>query len=364
VRVAYVITRADAVGGASVHVRDMARYLAGLGHSVKVFIGGEGPVVQQLQEAGVACQRLRFLQRAIHPLRDLRAVRELASSLAEFQPDLISLHTAKAGFLGRIAASRLSVPVLYTPHGWAFGERFPLVSRSAFLLAERLVAARSAAVLCVCAHERELALRRGVGWPGLLRVVYNAVHDVPAGLRADAGRSPVRLVSVTRLESPKDPVTLFHALGRLRDRAWDLDLVGDGPMEPGLKRLAGALGIGDRIQFLGYQPDPAPILAGAQVFVLSSGSEGFPRSILEALRAGLPVVASRVGGVAEAIAAGENGLLVPPADGEALAAALASLMDNAELRAGLGEQARRSYEARFRFERMAGELLTIYREFV
>lgn len=361
-RIAYVITRADAVGGASIHVRDMARFLLERGHRVKVFLGGEGPVTRQLEAAGVAFHPLACLRRRIAPLHDLRAVAELAGELKRFQPDLVSLHTAKAGFLGRLAAPRIGAPALYTPHGWAFGERFPFLSRSAFLLAERMMAQRARTILCVCRYERELALARGVGTAALLRVVYNGVHDIARGLWADPAGEPVRIASVARLDAPKDPATLLEALAALAGRSWELDLVGGGPMEPGLRRLARRLGIEARVHFHGYQPDPAPILARAQIFVLSSRAEGFPRSILEALRAGLPVVASRVGGVPEAVAEGENGLLVPPGEAPPLAAALGRLAGDPDLRRRLGAQARRFYEDRFRFERMAGELLSLYQE--
>jgi glycosyltransferase involved in cell wall biosynthesis len=123
------------------------------------------------------------------------------------------------------------------------------------------------------------------------------------------------------------------------------------------------LGIGERVHFHGYQPDPAQLLSAAQVFVLSSRAEAFPRSILEAMRAGLPVVASRVGGIEEAISHQEHGLLVAPGDPAPLASALGGLIDDANLREKLGLQARRRYEAEFRFERMAAELLSVYREF-
>src|ERR1035441_5888237 len=110
---------------------------------------------------------------------------------------------------------------------------------------------------------------------------------------------------------PKDHRTLLAALAALRAQPWELDLVGAGPLEMEMRDLASELGLGGRVRFLGYVADPAPVLAGAQLFVLSSRSEAFPRSVLEALRAGLPVVASAVGGIGEAVTDGVNGLLVP-----------------------------------------------------
>jgi glycosyltransferase involved in cell wall biosynthesis len=363
VRIAYVITRADAVGGASVHVRDLARAMLARGHEVIVFLGGEGHVTEQLLSAGVPFQSLRFLLRAIHPVRDLRAVAELTQAVREFNPNLLSLHTAKAGWIGRVVASRLGIPALYTPHGWPFGNRFSPLARLAFRFVERAASKDATAVLCVCEHEKELAVRLQVSDAARLRLIYNGVHDVPPEMLARPATSPARIVSVARFAAPKDHETLLGAMALLGERPWELDLVGEGPGEAPARALARTLGIGDRVRFLGYQPDPAAVLARAQIFVLSTRSESFPRSVLEAMRAGLPVVASRVGGVPEAVADGANGFTVPPGDPALLAGALSRLLGDGKLRQQLGLEARRCYEARFRFERMAEETLAAYNMF-
>jgi glycosyltransferase involved in cell wall biosynthesis len=359
-KIAYVITRADAVGGASVHVRDLARAMLERGHAVTVLTGGEGPVTEQLRAAGVPFRPLRFLRRQIQPVHDFRAVRELAEAVREFGPDLLSLHTAKAGWIGRVVAARLGLPAIYTPHGWPMGGRRSLVEGMIFRIAEKAASRWAAAVICVCEYERKLALEKGVAQAERLHVIYNGVHDIPAGLRAEPGASPVRIASVARLEAPKDHRSLLRALAMMRSEPWQLDLVGDGPLERELRSLAGALGIAERVRFLGYQPDPALALARAQVFVLSSRSEGFPRSVLEAMRAGLPVVATEVGGVGEAVTQGVNGLLVPRGEPGALAAALSALVTDGERRRVLGAAARHAYETRFRFERLALETAAVY----
>ena len=128
-----------------------------------------------------------------------------------------------------------------------------------------------------------------------------------------ASGSP-RIVSVARFEPPKDHATLLEALGRLRGLEWRLDLVGGGPLESAARAQAARLGIGERVRFLGDLEAVAPVLARAHVFALSSRSEAFPRSVLEAMCAGLPVVASAVGGVAEAVDNGTSGILVPRQD--------------------------------------------------
>ena len=252
------------------------------------------------------------------------------------------------------------MPVLYTPHGWSVGGRISSAHGPIFRLAENAAARWASGIVCVCQYERELALRAGIVGPEKLHVIYNGVRDIPATLRADPGASSVRIVSIARLEPPKDHRTLLEALAALRSLDWELELIGGGPLEEEARGLAAALGIAGRVRLSGYQPDPAVALARAQVFVLSSRSEGFPRSVLEAMRAGLPVVASDVGGVREAVSEGINGLLVPPGEPKALAGALEKLIAEAPERQRLGAAARRIYEGRFRFERMLQETMEVY----
>lgn len=359
-RIAYVITRTDAVGGASIHVRDMARAMLERGHQVVVLAGGAGPVTEQLQAAGVPFRSLASLRRSINPVRDLLALRELATEVRRFSPHLLSLHTAKAGWIGRAVAAKLGIPAIYTPHGWPIGDRISPAAGAIFQLAERAASRWAAAIICVCQAERRLALEKGVAQAGRIHVIYNGVRDVSPDLRANPGGEDARIVSVARLERPKDHATLLGALAAMAARRWRLDLVGDGPLEAELRALAAKLGMAERVRFLGYVADPAPVLAQSQIFVLSSRSEGFPRSVLEAMRAGLPVVASEVGGVAEAVASGTNGLLTPRGDSRALASALDQLAADGPLRRRMGAEARLAYERRFTFARMADETMAVY----
>lgn|GEM_PF-396123 len=361
-KIAYVITRADAVGGASIHVRDLAQNLRQQGHAVLVVLGGEGQVTAQLRDAGIPYCSLRHLGRAIHPWKDYLAYGEIKESLAAWKPDIVSTHTAKAGFLGRLACKRLGIPVTYTPHGWSIGQRISPLAGKIFSGVERMAATWSAAIVCVCEDEKSLALRKGIAEPGKLRVIHNGMKDIAPDLQAISSAEPVRVCCVARFEPPKDHATLFHSLRSIVDLDWKLDLIGDGPQLEEMMRLATHLGIRERITFHGYQPDPSRILSCGQVFVLSSRSEAFPRSILEALRAGLPVVATNVGGVNEAVKHGSNGLLVPPGRPDALSGALRAVIADRELRERMGTKARQDFEDRFRLEQMVEKTTTLYHE--
>ena len=360
-RIAYVITRADAVGGATIHVRDIASAMRDRGHETVVLVGGEGPVTDQFAAAGVPFQPLRHLRRALNPVRDAMAFRELTGALREFAPDLVSAHTAKAGWLGRAAAARLGLPAVYTPHGLPVAGRFSGAASAVFAMAERAAAPWHAAVICVSEAEKKVALANGVGAASDLYVVHNGVRDVPPEFRAAPACVPVRICSVARFAEPKDHATLLVALAALRERSWSLELIGDGPLEARMRRLSDRLGIAERVTLRGYQPEPEAALAASELFVLSTRSEALPRSVLEAMRAGLPVVATDVGGVSEAVRHGVTGLLAPPEDALALAAAIDTLLTDSALRDRLGAAGRHAYELGFRLERTIDETMAVYR---
>jgi len=229
-----------------------------------------------------------------------------------------------------------------------------------FALAERAAAKWCSAIVCVCEAEKQLALAKRIAPAGKLFVVHNGVRDVDPALLARPEDGPVRLCSVARFAAPKDHRTLLSALCLLRSQEWELDLVGEGPLLPEIRREAEEAGLCGRIRFHGYLADPASVLGGAQVFVLSSRSEAFPRSVLEAMRAGLPVVASDVGGVAEAVTDGVNGLLVPDGDPGDLAAAIGRAIADPVLRRTMGAASRAMYDASFRLEHMVDRTAEIY----
>ncbi len=359
-RIAYAITRADAVGGASVHVRDLACAMRARGNQVLVLIGGTGPVTDELAGAGVPFRPLAHLRRSISPWSDTRAVWEVAAALREFQPHLVSAHTAKAGWIARAACARLGIPAIYTPHGLWVGSRAWAPLRTLARLAERAAGRWNYDVVCVCEAERQLALASHIASRDRLHLIHNGVRDVAPELRASPAGAPCRVVSVARFEEPKDHRALLVAMSLLKDLDWELELVGDGPLEKNCRALAARLGIAGRVRFLGYQRDPAPALARASLFVLSSRSEALPRSVLEAMRAGLPIVASAVGGLPELLDNGSNGVLVPNSEGGGLASAIRGMIVDGDARTAYGKASRTAYEARFRFELMLEKTVALY----
>lgn len=363
-KIAYVVTRADSVGGAQVHILDLAQALLLEGHEVTVLIGGDGPVIDALQQRGIPYHSIRHLAKPLRPGADLRATIELCQALRTIRPQLVAAHTAKAGMLARGAAALSGIPAVFTPHGWAISDRVSARSGRVFKLLERLGGYFSARIINVCEYERGLALRHKIAPEAKLSVVHNGIPDIGSSLLAQPDREPPILITIARFEEPKDYRTLLCALSGLKDLTWTIDLVGDGPLQPAMESLARDLGLAERMQFLGARRNTAWLLAQAQLFVLSTRSEAFPYSVLEGMRAGLPVVSSDAGGIREAVADGETGMLVTAKDASQLQGQLRRLILDAQLRRRLGAAGRRRFLEQFTVDKMVNQTVQIYREVI
>lgn len=357
-RIAYVITRGDSIGGAQVHVRDIAERVSHEGHEACVFLGGKGAFTAALTDAGIRFVSIKHMVQPVRPLRDCRAFFELTRKLARFKPDIISAHSSKAGILARLAGQLLGIPVLFTVHGWAFSEGLPKRRQCFSRALERATAPLAAKLICVSNYDRQLALRRKIAKPEQLITIHNGLRfsgDTPSSF---AGDGPPTAIMVARFDHQKDHETLLRALQRLPEVS--LDLVGDGPTLEETKAMAVSLGLSGRVHFLGQRSDVDRLLTNAQIAVLTSNYEGFPYSILEAMRAGLPVVASDVGGVSEAVDDGITGYLVPRGDVDLMHRRLADLAANHELRNRLGSAGRKRFLQLFGFEQMFDKTLSVY----
>lgn len=361
-RIAYIVTRADPIGGAQIHVRDLATAVQAQGHFPVVITSGSGPFVDELRSQKIPTYVLQHLSVPIAPVRDFQALREIRAVLLDIRPDLIAAHSSKAGILGRLAGRSLRIPAVFTAHGWAFTPGIPSLRAAAYRQIERLVGPFASKIITVSEFDRQLALEARIAPKQRVVTVHNGMPDIPARLRADPGRSPVRLVMVARFEAQKDHTTLLQALAGLRDQPWEMDLIGDGPLMGPMQSLAAALGLGDRIRFLGQRRDVDQILAQAQVSLLVSNWEGFPLSILEAMRAGLPVVASSVGGISESVRDEETGYLVPRRGGEELRDRIGRLLSASTLRIRLGANGRARYDQHFTLAHSVTKTLAVYRD--
>jgi glycosyltransferase involved in cell wall biosynthesis len=351
-------------GGAFGHVARISREFANRGHEVGI-CGPHPP--DAVTAPGVEMIHVEMGQ-PIRPFRDARALAALARVVREWRPDLIHVHGSKAGVLGRLARiAKPSVPLAFTPHQYAFVNYFAKPrARLAYLMIERAMAPLATMVICVCEDERDNAARVGSGKRAV--VVHNGIDFTPAArpdprLLALRERGPV-ITAVAELHPRKGLLTLLEAFGDVLGDHPDATLViaGEGSQRAALLREAAALGIAESVRSLGLVGDVPGVLAGTDVYVNAAWAEAFPYSVIEAMAAELPIVATDVGGTREAIEDGVTGRLVAPFDAGGLAGAILDLLSDRERAERMAAAARARMQERFTFSRMIAGTLEAYAE--
>ncbi len=368
-KILHIVTLSE-WGGAQHIVYLLAKYLQAE-HDISVACAPGGLLGERLHELGIRVIEIPELCRLPHPFKDLRALWKLYRLIQTEQFDIVHTHSTKAGLLGRFAARLANVSIiLFTAHGWAFCEGRPWLWRWLLAQAERLPALFSTKIICVSEHDRQLALKFGVAPQEKLTVIYNGLDPSPFAsstdpneLRRELGLPPSEkiITMVGRLAPPKDFETLLAACEGLEHPSWRLLILGDGPLRSRVVRVIGTKGLQNRVLLMGERQDVPRFLQASDIFVLSSRWEGLPLVVIEAMLAGLPVVATRVGGVPELVEDGVTGLLVPPKDPRALRRALAQLLSSPELCERLGSSGQRRALERFTAEKMIAQVRDLYR---
>lgn len=359
-RVVLLITKGE-VGGAQTHVIELCGALRDRCDFL-VLIGGceQSPLRDTLMSMNIRVESVKALSNKVSPPSLIANVRQVAGYARSWGADVIHVHSAVAAVVGRIAGRLTRIPVVYTVHGFAFKPEFPLARRVFAFTGERLLAPFSKHVICVSPAERDLTLQLGVP-ASRVSVINNGISDSP--LRADPAQEPATLIMVARMAFQKRHDLLLEALEVLRARGIALPrtlLAGDGPLGTGLRDAAAASGF-SCVSFCGDISNVAATLAQCQVFVLLSRYEGHPISVIEAMRAGLPIVASDLPALRGMITNGVEGLLTSD-DPHEIAAALERLIGDPALRSRMGAAARCRYETDFSAAGMAEKVARVYGE--
>jgi len=334
-----------------------------------------GRLEDLVRQKGMGFVPVPELVQPVAPLSDLRAVWRLAGIMRRGGYDVVHTHNSKAGFVGRLAARLAGVrAVVHTVHGFSFHDQEPAYRRMLFRFLERRAARWCDHMIFISQPLVDWAACEGISCPGGQSVVYSGIELErfhPAGqeertacrarwgIEADC---PVVGI-VSKLWEGKGHDTLFAAFATLRGhlpRA-RLLVVGEGELMPRLKDLALELGIADAVVFTGFMEDVTPAMGAMDLSVLPSLFEGMGRVLLEAMAMSLPVVASRVGGIPDVVVHQETGLLVPPSDAPALAAAMESILVDKAVAVRMGAAGRARVDERFRARAMAQAIEKVYR---
>jgi glycosyltransferase involved in cell wall biosynthesis len=375
-RVVHVITRLSLGGSSENTVLSIAGLIAA-GHECLLVAGetqSEPAVVEAARARGCGVELIPSLVRQPSPVRDLAALVALVRLFRRRRPDLVHTHTSKAGFIGRLAARIARVPIVaHTPHGHVFYAYHGAATTAAFVWLERIAARWTDRIVVLTERGAGEHLARGIGRASQYVAIPSGVDTAALSARAPE-RAAARLalglppdaavvVGVGRLVPVKGFDVLVAALPKVRAAVPSLRvlLVGDGPERPAIESLARTLGVADSLTITGAQADVVPYLAAADVLAAPSRNEGMGRVLIEAMALGVPVVATRVGGIPAVLAGGEFGPLVEPDTPGALAEALIGLLGDPAGREKLAEAGRRRAED-FTEAVMVSRMVRLYRE--
>jgi glycosyltransferase involved in cell wall biosynthesis len=380
VTIIHVIARLN-VGGAALHVLQLAREQQRRGHDVVVVAGrlaaGEESMEYVAGELGVDVLKLPALQRELSVRADTTAILRLRELIRQRQPDVLHTHTAKAGATGRIAAllagSARPRVVVHTYHGHVLSGYFSRRWERVFRRIEWALAYATGTLVAVSDEVRDDLVAFGVSRRDRFVVVPYG-FDLPAwGPDDESARERIRaelgladdLFAIGwagRLTAIKRPLDLIRTLRAVVDADVDavLVLVGDGELRGEAEALAQELGVAGRTRFAGFQQRVREWYAAVDASLLTSANEGTPVVAIESLAAGRPVVATRAGGTATVVRDGESGFLLEIGDVEGLARRLRELARDPDLRRRLGETGAADVRERFATARMADEVEAVY----
>ena len=381
--VMHIITRLDRGGSArntflTVMGHDRSRFRVSLVYGCVEAHGAEEAALlekdmNQLRLAGVALFEVPSLVREVRPLRDAHATLAVWRILRKERPAIIHTHTSKAGAVGRVAAWLARVPiVIHTPHGHVFYGYYGPVVSGLIRLVERVLARITDRIVTLTERGIEEHVRLGIARA-------DKFTAIPSGIALSAFRSVLVEPAMKRKElglPPEGPV--IGTVGRLvpiKGHEWLLKaaplvlaefphatfvFLGEGPLLGRLQQVAGELGISGRVMFLGARQDVPECLAAFDLFAFPSLNEGMGRALIEAMAVGLPVIATRVGGIPDVVTEGVNGLLVPPENAQALADSILALLRDPGRMEVFGEAASRSVGERFEAASTIREIERLY----
>lgn len=369
-KVLLIITKSDPFGGAQRYVLDMARGLKRDGFDVVVAAGGTGRLFERLSKENIRTIQIEQMQRDISLTKEVHVLKELLSIIRSESPDIVHLNSPKAGGLGGLAARIAGVKrIIFTGHAWAFNEDRNALSKLAIYIFTWFTILLSHQTICV-SHKTKQDIIHLPFVGSRCVVVHNGVEAREFSDRSDAREALQALVpespsdgpwigTIAELHKSKGHTYFLDALGTL-STPFFYAILGSGELEETLKQQVDELGLSERVHFFGYIDEAPRYLKAFDIFVLPSTTEALSLSILEAGQAGLPVIASRVGGIPEIIDHESNGLLTRARSISDLASATQQLLSDTSLRKTYGAKLQEKVSEEFSTKTMLRKTIDVY----
>lgn len=368
-RVAHLITKGEPFGGAQTYVYTLATHLPKDRFESIVLCGHGDELKTRLLQADISVRTIPYLARDINPLSEIRAFFALITILKEIRPDILHTNSSKAGLLGALAGRIARVPrIVFTGHGWSSNEHRPWITRKFFLLLHWITISLSDRTICVSKKTKN-----DISGLNSLRnktcVVYNGIspfdmHDKYTARSAlhhgnhTHGAHTLWIGTISELHKNKGLDLLITALADISIPFYCY-IIGEGEERKNLETLIVKHHLEEKVFLLGKIPQAKQYLKAFDIFTLTSRTEALPYTILEAGLAGVPVLASRVGGIPEIITSGQEGVLVRPHT-EDIYQGLMHLLTQTQKRTNYGTALRVKVEKEFSLEQQLSQTAKVY----
>lgn len=363
-KILYCIT-SSSWGGAQLHVLELCADQLARGNEVTFIVGNKGPLLDKVKQLkGVKVILLPSLVREISPTNDIKAIVELRKIIKSESPDIVHLHSSKAGVIGRLSSIglRKKIKVIFTVHGWAFTDGVSSrLKKSLYRIIEKSVRHFTDLFICVSYYDEKIGKRDKVlDSTSNVKVIHNGSTTPSEQSINYSVHMPLRLVMIARFSPQKDQETLINAVTKLPKDSYKLTVVGDGETLQTNKELVSKYGLNHNIKFAGFKDDISDELINNDVYILSTHYEGLPISIIEAMSYGLPILATNVGGNSEMLENNINGFLFTSKD--ELAEKLNYLINNPETVKKMGQESYRIFSDEYSLSQCLTKINNSYLE--
>lgn len=363
-KILYCIT-SSSWGGAQLHVLELCADQLARGNEVTFIVGNKGPLLDKVKQLkGVKVILLPSLVREISPTNDIKAIVELRKIIKSESPDIVHLHSSKAGVIGRLSSIglRKKIKVIFTVHGWAFTDGVSSrLKKSLYRIIEKSVRHFTDLFICVSYYDEKIGKRDKVlDSTSNVKVIHNGSTTPSEQSINYSVHMPLRLVMIARFSPQKDQETLINAVTKLPKDSYKLTFVGDGETLQTNKKLVSKYGLNHNIKFAGFKDDISDELINNDVYILSTHYEGLPISIIEAMSYGLPILATNVGGNSEMLENNINGFLFTSKD--ELAEKLNYLINNPETVKKMGQESYRIFSDEYSLSQCLTKINNSYLE--
>ena len=382
-KILYLITQSE-LGGAQKYVADLVKNLKDKFEISVAFgeQGEKGELTEILKSLIIKQYVIKNLKRKINYKQDLLAILEIKKIIKKIKPDIVHLNSSKVSILGSIATFlnnispfRKKVRVVYTAHGWVFTEPLPKKEKKLYTKIERFTARWKNKIICVSEFDHQIALKESIAPEKKLITIHNGIEQINLLPKEEAKEKLIQLNSkfeirnsklligsIGNLYQTKGYDYLIKAIKILVDRGMDLKLIiiGSGPKKIDLKNWIDQLYLNKNVFLTGRIKNGSELLPAFDLYVCSSVKEGLSYTIIEAMSAGLPIIATKVGGNSELISDKKEGVLIKSQSEEEIARAIIKFYNNPQEHKQMGDSAREKFTQKFSLEKMVEKTKNIY----